>query len=160
LLLLYPAVVGLIGGIISTCFMTLIEVPSWRKWGLHGVFEWHENQVITIRLLGLSSSKGKQKNHFKAIFFFHFLNGTLAGIIFPYIVLFLMYKTSNVFSFSLLGVIYGIMLWIITLAPIHKPITGFSPWNHPLGRLPALTSISGHLVYGAVLGLMTVTFIK
>jgi hypothetical protein len=40
--------------------MTLSEIPSWKKWGLHGVFEWHENQIITMRLLHLSDAKRKK----------------------------------------------------------------------------------------------------
>jgi hypothetical protein len=74
---LYPAIEGLIGGIISTAAMTLSEIPSWKRWGLHGVFEWHENQIITTHLLHLSDAK-RNKNHFKGVFFFHFLNGSLA----------------------------------------------------------------------------------
>jgi hypothetical protein len=30
---------GLISGIIATAAMTVSEIPSWRKWGLLGVFE-------------------------------------------------------------------------------------------------------------------------
>jgi hypothetical protein len=151
---LYPAIDGLIGGIMSTAAMTLSEIPSWKKWGLHGVFEWHENQIISTRLLHLSEAKRK-KNHFKGVFLFHFLNGSLAGIVFPYIVSALIHST-NILSFSLLGLAYGVVLWILTLVPIHKPITGFSPWNHPLGHLPALASLSGHILYGIVLGLVVV----
>jgi hypothetical protein len=158
LLSLYPAIVGVIGGIISTAAMTLTEIPSWKKWGLHGVFEWHENQVITTHLVHLPDAKRKGENHFEGIFFLHFLNGILAGMAFPYIISFLVHST-NLFSSSLFGISYGIVLWILTLAPIHKPITGFSLWNHPLGHLPALASLSGHIVYGIVLGLI-VAFIK
>jgi len=94
---LYPAIDGLIGGIMSTAAMTLSEIPSWKKWGLHGVFEWHENQIITTRLLHLSDAKRK-KNHFKGVFFFHFLNGSLAGIVFPYIIIpYTFYQHSLVF---------------------------------------------------------------
>ena len=151
--MLYPALVGLIGGGISTLVITLIEIPSWKKWGLHGVFEWHENQIITAHLFNLSDAK--RKNNFKGIFFFHFLNGSLAGIVFPYISPFLIHST-NILSFSLLGLLYGIVLWVLTLVPIHKPITGFSPWNHPLGHLPAVASLSGHILYGVVLGILVV----
>lgn len=151
---MYPAIDGLIGGIISTAAMTLSEIPSWKKWGLHGVFEWHENQTISTRLLHLSEAKRK-KNHFKGIFFFHFLNGSVAGIVFPYTVSVLIHST-NILSFSFLGLAYGVVLWILTLVPIHKPITGFSPWNHPLGHLPALASLSDHILYGIVLGLVVV----
>lgn len=158
LLSLYSAIIGAIGGIISTSAMTLTEIPSWRRWGLYGVFEWHENQVITTRFLHFPDTKRKGEYHFEGIFFFHFLNGALAGIAFPYVISFLIHS-ANVFLLSLLGILYGIVLWILTLAPIHKPLTGFSPWNHPFGHLPALTSLSGHIVYGTVLGLI-VAFIK
>ena len=94
---LYPAIDGLIGGIMSTAAMTLSEIPSWKRWGLHGVFEWHENQILTMRLLHLSDAKRK-KNHFKGVFFFHFLNGSLAGIVFPYIIIpYTFYQHSLVF---------------------------------------------------------------
>jgi hypothetical protein len=130
--------------------MTLTEIPSWKKWGLHGVFEWHENQEITKFLVGLSDSK---KIYFGGIFFLHFLNGTLAGTAFPFIISLLPFS-AIVIPISLLGIFYGFILWIVTLIPIHKPITGFSPWNHPLGHLPALASLGGHIVYGFVLGLL------
>src|SRR5215211_4633384 len=131
--------------------MTLIEIPSWKKWGLHGVFEWHENQEITKFLVGLPDSKNI---HFGGIFFLHFLNGTLAGTAFPFIVSLFIFLDIIIPVYSL-GILYGIVLWILTLVPIHKPITGFSPWNHPLGHLTALASLSGHTVYGLVLGLLT-----
>ncbi len=147
------SIIGLLGGIISTALMTLTEIPSWKKWGLRGVFEWHENQIITRRLFGLSDDKEKKYDiHFSGIFFFHFLNGSLAGIAFPFIVTFLFSGIVNsVTLLLLLGVVYGFILWIITLVPIHKPLTGLSPWNHPLGHMPALASLGGHIVYGFVL---------
>ena len=147
------------GGIISTAVMTLTESPSWRRWGLHSVFEWHENQVLSSRLLRIfyyrtrNDDKNKKPIHFKGIFFLHFLNGILAGIAFPYIVYFVLAPLGapDITQLYLLGVLYGSILWLLTLAPIHKPITGLSPWNHPLGHSPALASFGGHLVYGIVL---------
>jgi hypothetical protein len=137
--------------------MTLTEIPSWKKWGLHGVFEWHENEIIASRLFFFDSQMQtkykKIEDQFRGIFFFHFLNGALAGIAFPYISIFPLHSV-NALSISLFGVVYGIVLWTITLVPIHKPITGYSPWNHPLGHLPAIASFGGHLVYGFVLGLV------
>ena len=147
---MYFILIGLFGGILSTAIMTLTEIPSWKKWGLHGVFEWHENQEITKFLVGLSDSK---KIYFGGIFFLHFLNGTLAGTAFPFIISLLPFS-AIVIPISLLGIFYGFILWIVTLIPIHKPITGLSPWNHPLGHLPALASLGGHIVYGFVLGLL------
>jgi ribose/xylose/arabinose/galactoside ABC-type transport system permease subunit len=152
---LYSILLSLFVGILSTAIMTLTEIPSWKKWGLHGVFEWHENQSITNLLFSLSDNKNI---HFIGIFFLHFLNGMLAGIAFPFIISLFAFS-SFVISISLLGILYGVVLWILTLIPIHKPLTGFSPWNHPLGHLPALASLSGHIVYGFVLGVMT-SFIR
>ncbi len=135
--------------------MTLTEIPSWKRWGLHGVFEWHENQAIITYVFHLSDNK---KIHFREIFFLHFLNGILAGIAFPFIIS-LLDLSAIVISLPLLGILYGFILWILTLIPIHKPITGFSPWNHPLGHRPALVSLGGHIVYGFVLGLI-ISFIR
>lgn len=59
------------GGIVSTAIMTLTEIPSWKKWGLHGVFEWHENQVIAKRMCKTSDDNNNNKIHFKGIFLFH-----------------------------------------------------------------------------------------
>ena len=153
-------ITGLLGGIISTALMTLTEIPTWKKWGLQGVFEWHENQIITSRLFSLSGEK-KGNIHFKGIFFFHFLNGSLAGIAFPYIVTFFFSSIiNNAISLTLLGIVYGFILWIITLVPIHKPLTGLSPWNHPLGHIPALASLGGHIVYGLSIGYIMFTLLN
>ena len=134
---------GLVAGTSATAAMTLTEIPSWQRWGLRGVFEWHENQAITAYLV-------KKQTSFLGIFFFHFLNGTLAGIAFPYLISFLLPFAPLL----LLSTLYGIVLWVLTLAPIHKPITGLHPWNHPLGRLPAIASLVGHIVYGFVVGVI------
>jgi uncharacterized membrane protein YagU involved in acid resistance len=151
-------VVGLLSGAVSTAVMTLTEIPSWKRWGLPGVFEWHENQVITRRLLKLPN---ENNINFKGIFFFHFINGILAGIAFPFIVTF--FFTTLIDSFAsllLLGTLYGFVLWIITLVPIHKPITGLTPFNHPLGHVPAFASLGGHIVYGVVLGCTIFAFMS
>lgn len=153
-------VVGLLSGAVSTAIMTLTEIPSWKRWGLPGVFEWHENQVITRRLFKLPN-ESNNNIHFKGILFFHFINGILAGIAFTFIVTFLF--TTLIVSFSsllLLGTLYGFVLWIITLVPIHKPITGLTPFNHPLGHVPAFASLGGHIVYGVILGFMIFAFMS
>ncbi len=54
-----------------------------------------------------------------------------------------------------LGLGFGIVLWLIGLA-IHEPVTGVRPWRHPRGRLPAMLSLAGHVVYGTFLGLLAV----
>jgi hypothetical protein len=94
------------------------------------------------------------------VFSFFISNGILAGIAFPYIVYSVVSSLGvpDIVPIYLLGVLYGSVLWLLTLAPIHKPITGFSLWNHPLGHLPALVSFGGHLIYGIFLGAIVGTF--
>jgi hypothetical protein len=152
------AIYGLIGGLVSTAMMTLAEIPSWKKWHLQGVFEWHEKQEITRKLLSISNDE-KKTLHIKGIFFFHFLNGTLVGIAFPFIITSLFPSFINdIVSLLLIGILYGFIVWIVTLIPIHKPITGLSPWNHPLGKWPAIASLGGHIAYGFILGLIIFAF--
>jgi hypothetical protein len=152
------AIYGLIGGLVSTAMMTLAEIPSWKKWHLQGVFEWHENQEITRKLLSISNDE-KKTIHIKGIFFFHFLNGTLVGIAFPFIITsFFPFFINDIISLLLIGILYSFIVWIVTLMPIHKPITGLSPWNHPLGKWPAIASLGGHIVYGFILGLIIFAF--
>ena len=147
-------VLGIFGSMVATTIMTLYEIPFWRKWGLTGVFEWHENQVLSVRFFGIS----RQVVQYRGIFFLHFLNGTLGGLLFPFVVTYLVNPHSMMFV-TLSGIVYGWLLWIITLVPIHKPITGLAVWNHPLGHSPALVSLGGHVVYGVVLGFITATFL-
>ncbi len=138
---------GLIGGIVATIVMTMSEIPAWKKWGLFGVFEWHENQLLSSKFFRIP----QKKINFRYIFLLHFLNGSLAGLAFPFIISILnISKISE--SILLLSTLYGFLLWILTLIPIHKPITGCSPWNHQLGHWPAIASLVGHLIYGLVLG--------
>ncbi|MDT7878761.1 MAG: hypothetical protein RQ862_09430 [Candidatus Caldarchaeales archaeon] len=47
-----------------------------------------------------------------------------------------------------LGILYGVVLWILTLYPIHEPITGISIHRHPLRHKPIILSILVHIVYG------------
>ena len=141
----YSILLGFAAGLFSTLLMTLIELPSWKKWGLQGVFEWHENQVIVTKVFKLSA----EKTHFTGIFVLHFLNGGLGGIGFLIALWIFPVGISHIFISALL---YGFFLWIVTLIPIHRPITGLSPWKHPLGNLPALASLVGHIVYAIMLG--------
>jgi hypothetical protein len=88
--------------------------------------------------------------HTKGIFLLHFVNGGLGGIGFLLVLLIFPFTVANMF-FS--GIVYGVFLWVVTLIPIHKPITGISPWKHPNGMMPTVLSLIGHLVYGVAIGL-------
>lgn len=144
---------GFVSGIVATAVMTLTEIPSWRKWGLPGVFEWHENQILSTKFFHTAPNE----HDFKYIFFLHFLNGSLAGIAFPLILSILNIEITHDYIL-VFSVVYGIVLWIATLVPIHKPITGNSLWNHNLGHLPSIASLIGHLIYGLVLGIILMMY--
>jgi uncharacterized membrane protein YagU involved in acid resistance len=149
--------IGIIAGIISTVMMTIFEIPFWKMMGIQGILEWHENQILVSKIL----KKFKRRDHdtvcYTGILLLHIINGTVAAIVFPYVNLFFTSLFSqNEFSLSIIfGVAYGILLWTLTLLPIHKPITGLPIWNHPLGKGPAIISICGHLIYGITLGTIT-----
>jgi hypothetical protein len=146
----YGLALGAAGGLLGTLAMTTIEVIPWRKWGLPGVFEWHENQMLIMKFLRLENSN-TTRLHYLGIFGLHFTNGLLGGIGFYFAIIFIAYL--SILPLPLLGMLYGFFLWIVTLIPIHKPITGLHPWNHPLGHGPAITSLLGHFAYGIVLSL-------
>jgi|ERR687894_2679833 hypothetical protein len=151
----YGLVLGAVGGLLGTLVMSAIEIIPWRKWGLLGVFEWHENQMLIVKFLRLEN--GNARLHYLGIFGLHFTNGLLGGIGFYFAITFLDYLTF--LPLPLLGVLYSFFLWIVTLVPIHKPITGLHPWNHPLGQWPAIASLVGHFAYGIVLSLLFLGFI-
>ncbi len=145
---------GAIGGLLGTLVMSAIEIIPWRKWGLRGVFEWHENQMLIVKFLRLEKDgdDGDTALHYVGIFGLHFTNGLIGGIGFYFAITFIDYLT--ILPLPLLGILYSFFLWIVTLVPIHKPITGLHPWNHPLGKGPAIASLAGHFAYGLVLGLL------
>lgn len=144
---------GLFSGMVATAVMTASEIPSWRKWGLLGVFEWHENQLLSARIFRIPLNIP----NFKYIFLLHILNGSLAGIAFPFILLLLGISIGSDYIHNLvLSLVYGCTLWIVTLVPIHKAITGYPVWNHCLGHLPSIVSLMGHFIYGLVLGVVLI----
>jgi hypothetical protein len=151
----YGLMLGAVGGLFGTLVMSAIEVIPRRKWGLHGVFEWHENQMLIVKFLKLKNDDACL--HYLGIFGLHLTNGVLAGIGFYFAIEFIDFLA--LLPLPLLGMVYGFFLWIVTLVPIHKPITGLHPWNHPLGHGPALTSLAGHFAYGIVMSLLFLGFI-
>jgi hypothetical protein len=142
---LFTILSSLFVGFVSTGAMTILEILFWKRWGLTGILEWHENQILTSKLFGLSSNN----LHFWGIFLLHFLNGSLGGI--GLLLAFILIPALKEIPLLPLGLLYGFFLWILTLVPIHKPITGINPWNHPLGKGPAVVSLVGHTIYGITL---------
>lgn len=137
--------IAFLGGLFATLLMTVAEIPSWKRWGLRGVLEWHENQILSAKFFKLD----KSILHLKKIFLLHFAKGGLGGIGFL-LALWLFPIALGNLLFS--GAVYGIFLWIVTLVPIHKPITGISIWAHPDGMIPTIASLVGYVVYGIMIG--------
>jgi hypothetical protein len=128
--------------------MTILEIPFWKRWKLIGILEWHENQVLTCKIFRLSDTK----NYFGGIFLLHFLNGGLGGIGLLLALVLIPYLQE--IPMLIIGLLYAFFLWIITLVPIHKPITRINPWNHPLGKGPIIISLLGHAIYGITLAII------
>ena len=145
---LFSILLSFLAGLISTGFMTIIEIPFWKRWKLVGILEWHENQVLTCKIFRLRDNK----NYFWGIFLLHFLNGGLGGI--GLLLALVLIPSLYEIPLLILGLLYGFFLWIITLVPIHKPITGINPLNHPLGKGPIIISLLGHAIYGITLAII------
>src|SRR5688500_19208438 len=102
--------------------MTILEIPFWKRWGLTGILEWHENQILTCKLFRLSSNN----LHFWGIFLLHFLNGSIGGI--GLLLAFILIPTLKEIPLLPLGLFYGFFLWILILVLIFKIIISIIIW--------------------------------
>jgi len=134
----YGLMLGAVGGLFGTLVMSAIEVIPWRKWGLPGVFEWHEYQMLTVKFLKLEYDDACL--HYLGIFGLHLTNGVLGGIGFYFAIEFIDFLA--LLPLPLLEIVYGFFLWIVTL-----------------GHGPALASLAGHFAYGIVISLLFLGFI-
>ncbi len=142
--MIWDAVTGFAAGCLATAVMSLLQLPFWRANGLEYVLEWHENVGIVKRLF----KKISEEKALAYSFFFHFLNGGLAAA--AYNIFLNFFELLNVFGPFLLGCLFGIFLWVFTLAPIHRPLTGLPVFGHPLGAGPIVLSVVLHMLYGVI----------
>jgi hypothetical protein len=110
--------------------------------------------MLIVRFLRLENDEASL--HYLGIFGLHLTNGILGGIGFYFAIEFI--DILTILPIPLSAMLYSFFLWIVTLVPIHKPITGLNPWNHPLGHGPALASLAGHFAYGLILSLLFLGF--
>jgi hypothetical protein len=73
--------VGAFSGLAGTVFMTLFEIPFWKKWGTSELVEWQLNWAIVSRLSGRPSWKSQPPNAIWSIVG-HLFHGTVSGIVF------------------------------------------------------------------------------
>jgi len=137
------ALIGFIAGCIGTAAVSIPQYYFFRRWGMLGVLEWHENQCLMSMILKKDPIRLAREG-----LILHFLNGGLAALFYALFISWLdMLRALDV---NVLGILYGVLLWILTLAPIHKPITGVSITKHPLGYKPSVLSLIMHLIYGVI----------
>lgn len=138
---------GIEVGFVATLVMSIYQYPFFRRWGIMGVPEWHENAYISSwlfihKLPGQLVYRG---------LIFHLINGVIPAIFFTW----LMSSFGHMGPLLMIvGIVYGVLLWIFTLAPIHHPITGVKLREHPLGWAPIYVSVMGHAIYGLTLAVM------
>lgn len=138
---------GLTAGLVATIVMSVIQLLFWRRWSTIGILEWHENQMIMSKLTG-----HKPEEVLAASFILHFANGGIAAIFYALFVK--LVPILSQLNPLVAGGLFGVILWILTLAPIHKPLTGISISMHPLGRKPMVLSIILHVIYGIIVALI------
>ena len=134
--------VGFIAGILPTVVMSISEYPFYKKWGIKGVYEFHESEMMFCKL-----TNREFKNKISSFgLLTHMINGSLLSIPFVFYI-----NLTNTLPTILLGIIYAIVVWIVTLLPVHKLITGESLRDNPFGYKPVLVSVFGHAIYGFIL---------
>jgi len=79
---------GITAGFISTGLMTIFEIPFWRIWGIQGILEWHENQILISKLIKKITRTEYDIISYNGILLLHVTNGVLAAIVFPFVNLF------------------------------------------------------------------------
>ncbi len=133
---------GIISGILSTITMLIFEIPFYRYWGIRGVYELHESEMMICKLL----NRTFQDKISTLGIIIHIINGSLLAI--PFVVFM---SILNIIPTVLIGISYAVFVWLVTLLPVHKIITGESIQENPYGYKSVLVSIFGHFVYGIVL---------
>ena len=98
---------GIIAGLVSTCIMTIYEIPFWRIWGIKGILEWHENQILTSKLIKKFSKTKSDTGVYTGILLLHIINGLA--------------RWNN---FSIYLFIYYIIIFFTLIPIIHHP------WNN------------------------------
>ena len=135
-------VIGFIAGIFPTVVMSIFEYPFYKNWGIKGVYELHESEMMFCKL----ANKKFQNKISSFGLLTHMINGSLLSIPFVFYI-----NAANTSPTILLGIIYAIVVWIVTLLPVHKFITGESLSENPFGYKPLLVSMFGHAIYGFIL---------
>lgn len=148
--LLLVVIGAFISGLVAATFMTLFELPFWRRWGMEGVAEWQVNAVIVSLLIRDPTRRRVNSSMVVAMHLFH---GAILGIVSRLLVLGLFGMTLP--SITVLGyaVAYSVVLWIISpflTRSIFERSGGFH-----MTRKGLTVSFVSHNIYGIIVGLLT-----
>ena len=122
--------------------MSISEYPFYKKWGIKGVYEFHESEMMFCKL----TNREFQNKISSFGLLTHMINGSLLSVPFVFYL-----NITNTSPTVLIGIIYALFVWFVTLLPVHKLITNESILGNPYGYKPILVSIFGHCIYGFVL---------
>ena len=153
-MILFDIIWSSVAGLVSAIFMTLIEYPFWRKWGMEAVAEWQVNWVMVSRL----DKKWKTVRNpiLSWTIASHLSHGVVAGVAFRLLLPFFLLIPFANFSIVLDAVLYGIALWFLFTVfgrRMYESAGKIVITNR--GLLGALLSDS---VYGFFLGLLVSIF--
>ena len=127
-------------GVVATAVMTIFQIVQIFSQGKKSVPEFYENSRLLERVI---------KKDWETVYWLslplHFIHG-IGGAIGLGIILMVLALPSDI----IIGLIYGLSLWIILLI-IHKPITGENILSH---KEQLIGSFISHLIYGISLSLL------
>lgn len=137
-------------GLPETFVMYVIE----KTMRLPGIFEWHENQMLTVKFLRLQNDQSPLSWHTwtlldkwsigrHRILFSHYIHRLLG------------YFTFDTFR----NAIQFLFVDRCPCANSSQLQAGLHPWNHPLGHGLAIAGLAGHFAYGRALSLSFQAFI-
>src|SRR6266704_2121851 len=133
-----------LAGLVAGIFMTLVEIPFWRKWGMEGVAEWQVNSVIVWVMIRKFTRRRVVTSMSVAMHLFH---GAVLGLLF--LVLLDLSQTASVLPMVL---VYALLLWIISpylTRNLFASVGGFR-----ITRQGLTVSFLGHIIYGVFLGFL------
>jgi hypothetical protein len=135
IMLMSPALVGLVAGFAATGCMTAWEVLFFRRYGLEACLDWDVNQ----HLISMVNRRSPEAN-LTAGLAMHFTVGIGVGASFGSFV-----HSDNGPSLVWIALVLGLVLWLLLL-PMRRIARGAAP-----RAMPAIVSLVGHAIYGIVL---------
>ena len=148
--LLLVVIDSFVAGLVAAIFMTLFELPFWRRWGMEGVAEWQVNAVVVSLLIRKFTRRRVSGPMVVAM---HLIHGAILGVVFR--LLLLGFIGTMILMSTVLGyaVLYSVVLWVISpylTRSVFERSGGFRMTQKGL-----TISFLSHNIYGILLGVLT-----